>query len=232
MAAVLALACRAMRRVDGWFALLSMVGAMQVSGKTITFDTAATGSMPAGWIAAMTHTGGPPKWEVLRDETAPSKWNVLAQTSSDRTSGRFPLAIYENASLKDGELSVRCKAVSGKGDQACGLVWRYRDPGNYYIARANSLENNVVLYKVENGERQALAPKGLPSRAYGVKHPVPAGEWNELKIQFRKNVMTVFFNSEKLFEVEDSTFGEAGKVGLWTKADSVTYFDDFRFIGR
>jgi hypothetical protein len=112
------------------------------------------------------------------------------------------------------------------------MVWRYRDPNNYYITRANALENNLVLYKVQDGERRSLAPKGQPSRAYGVKHPVPSGKWNELRVKFQGSLMTVFFNGQQLFEVEDSTFSDAGKVGLWTKADSVTYFDDFRFSGK
>jgi hypothetical protein len=108
----------------------------------------------------MTHKGGPPKWEVFEDNSAPSKPNVLAQVSNDRTAGRFPLAIWDRASVKDGVLTVKFKAVSGGVDQGAGLVWRYRDANNYYIVRANALEDNVVLYKVENGERRSLAPKG------------------------------------------------------------------------
>ena len=108
-----------------------------------------------------------PRWEILKDDSAPSKPNVLAQVSKDATGGRFPLAVYEKASVKDGTLSVKFKAISGSGDQAAGLVWRYKDPDNYYIVRANALEDNVVLYKVEKGERIALAPKGTPSKTYG-----------------------------------------------------------------
>ncbi len=203
-----------------------------VTAETVKFDKVKLGTLPSGWISAMTHSGDDPRWETIVDDSAPDKRQVLAQLSNDRTSGRFPLAVYEKASIKDGEVSVRCKAVSGQVDQACGVVWRYRDPNNYYITRANALENNVVLYKVENGERKSLAPKGLASRAYGVKHPVPSGQWNELRVTFQANLMTVFFSGEKLFEVEDTTFSEAGKLGLWTKADSVTYFDDFQFRGK
>lgn len=203
-----------------------------MNAETLKFDKTKLGTLPPSWSAAMTHAGGEPKWEVIADTSSPTTRLVLAQLSVDKTSGRFPLAIYEKASMKDGEVSVRCKPVSGQVDQACGVVWRYRDANNYYIARANALENNVVLYKVENGERKSLAPKGLASRAYGVKHPVPSGQWSELRVGFRENLMTVYFNREKLFEVEDSTFLDAGKVGLWTKADSVTYFDEFRFSGK
>lgn len=203
-----------------------------LSGVTITFDKDKVGSLPRGWTSAMTHTGGEPRWEIVVDASTPGKKQAFAQRSTDKTSGRFPLAIYEKASLKNGEVSVRCKTISGEVDQACGIVWRFRDANNYYITRSNSLENNVVLYKVEAGERKALAPKDLPSRAYGVKHPVPGGRWSELRVTFQGTVMTVYFNGDRLFEVEDSTFTDAGKVGLWTKADSVTYFDDFRFTGK
>src|SRR5262245_45587003 len=126
--------------------LVSFFGVLPMVGETIGFDSEKPGSLPAGWTTAMTHTGGAPKWEILQDASAPSSPNVFAQTSSDRTSGRFPLAVYDKSNIRDGELSVKFKAISGKGDQAAGLIWRYRDPDNYYITRANALENNVVLY--------------------------------------------------------------------------------------
>jgi 3-keto-disaccharide hydrolase len=200
-----------------------------VAAETLDFDSASPGALPTGWSSAMTHNGGAPKWEILKDDTAPSKPNVLAQTSTDSTSGRFPLAILNNEDLKDGELRVKFKPVSGQGDQAAGLVWRYRDANNYYVVRANALENNVVLYKVEGGKRISLAPKGTPAKTYGVKHEVPSQVWSALGVRFEGNLFTVFFNGQKLFEVEDKTFTEAGKIGLWTKADSVTHFDDFHF---
>jgi hypothetical protein len=196
------------------------------------FDAARPGSLPLGWTAALTGEGGPPSWQVAGDPSAPSKPNVLAQTSNDKTSRRFPLAVYEKATLRDGEVSVRFKPVSGTVDQAAGIVWRYRDAGNYYIVRANALENNVVLYKVENGKRIPLAPKDTPAKTYGMKHTVPGRTWSQLAVSFRGQVFSVSFNGEKLFEVEDGTFTEAGRVGLWTEADSVTYFDDFQFSGR
>jgi hypothetical protein len=180
----------------------------------------------------MTHNGGAPRWEIVRDESAPSPPHVLAQLSQDRTAGRFPLAIWDRTSMVDGSVSVAFKTVDGAVDQAAGIVWRYQDPNNYYIVRANALENNVVLYKVENGVRLSIAPKGLPSRSYGVRHDIPRGQWNNLKIDFHRGSFVVFFNSEKLFEAEDQTFAEPGKTGLWTKADSVTYFDEFTVIGK
>jgi len=122
-------------------------------------------------------------------------------------------------------VKVSFRVISGRVDQAAGLVWRYRDQNNYYIARANALEKNVVLYKVENGTRLSIAPKGLPSRSYGVKHEIPRDRWNTLRVVFQDQTFTVFMNNEHLFEAEDATFTGFGKTGLWTKADSVTYFD-------
>jgi hypothetical protein len=214
--------------------LLSAILALAAVGtaQTINFDSAQPGSVPAGWTVAMTHNGGAPKWEVLADPSAPSKPNVLAQTSSDPTDGRFPLAILDQANFQNGELIVRCKAISGKVDQGAGLVWRYRDPNNYYLVRANALEDNVVLYKVQNGRRSSIAPKGTPAGTYGVKHKVPSKTWNTLRVTFSGPLFTVYFNNERLFDVEDATFQEAGKAGLWTKADSVIYFDDFGVIQR
>jgi len=213
------------------FVLVPVFAAL-CGAQTFRFDSDAVGSVPSGWTVAMTHAGGAPKWEVLKDASAPSQPNVLAQTSTDRTSGRFPLAIYEKANLTNGALTVKFKPVSGSGDQAAGMVWRYKDPDNYYIVRANALENNVVLYKVENGKRISLAPKGTPTKTYGVKHPIPSGAWSTLSVEVRGDLFTVSFNGHKLFEVEDSTFTEGGKVGLWTKADSVTHFDDFQVVRK
>jgi hypothetical protein len=196
--------------------------------ESLNFDHSAPGSLPAGWSVAMTHQGGPPKWEILEDSSAPSKRNVLAQVSNDRTAGRFPLAVWNGSTVKDGALSVKFKAISGVVDQGAGLVWRYRDPNNYYIVRANALEDNVVLYKVQNGERVSLAPKGAVSNAYGVKHKVPRQTWTTLRVDFHGELFSVSLNGEKLFDVEDSTFMGTGKTGLWTKSDSVIYFDDFQ----
>ena len=211
--------------------LLFLIG-IPLLAETVNFDTAAAGSLPAGWTSAMTHKGGAPGWEVRKDPTAPSQPNVLAQLSSDPTGARFPLAIADRWSFTDGEIGVKCKSVAGKGDQACGVVWRYRDPDNYYIARANALEDNVVLYKVEKSSRVSIAPKGTPSKTYGVKHKVPSQTWNTLRVTFAGNHFEVFFNGQKLFEAEDSTFTGPGKTGLWTKADSVTYFDDFQIVPK
>jgi hypothetical protein len=215
-------------RFAAWLILLTW----PLPAEVVSFDNAAPGALPAGWTQSMTHAGGDPKWEVLADPTAPSPPNVLAQTSTDRTGGRFPLAVYDKASLRNGEVSVRFKPISGAVDQAGGLVWRYRDQDNYYLVRANALENNVVLYKVEGGKRSSIAPQGAAPKTYGVKHPVASGRWHELRVVFRNAFAEVYFNGTRLFKVKDATFRAPGKIGLWTKADSVTHFDDFRFMER
>src|SRR5260370_28801670 len=114
--------------------------------QVIRFDNGVPGKLPAGWTVAMTHDGAVPQWEIVRDQTAPSPPYVLAQVSRDRTAGRFPLAIWDATTIRDGEVSVAFKTVDGSIDQAAGIVWRYRDPNNYYIVRANALQNNVGLY--------------------------------------------------------------------------------------
>jgi hypothetical protein len=153
---------------------------------------------------------------------------VLVQRSTGETRSRFPLAIYDQAALADGAISVRFKALSGKVDQAAGLVWRYRDPENYYIVRANALEENVVLYKVERGKRSDLKPVDAGLFAYGKKAPVRSGAWQELRVEVEGDLFRVSLDGTHLFDVRDATFVGPGKVGLWTKADSVTAFDDLR----
>ena len=212
--------------------LMGFLSCSVVTAEIIHFEGEKPGTLPSGWTAAMTHAGGETLWQIVSDPSAPSPPYVLAQLSQDRTAGRFPLAIWSGAVIRNGEVSVVFKTVSGTVDQAAGIVWRYQDPNNYYIVRANALENNVVLYKVEKGVRQSIAPKGMPSRSYGVKREIPKGRWNTLRIAFKDARFTVFFDKEQVFEVEDHTFGNAGKTGLWTKADSVTYFDDFVVSGN
>jgi hypothetical protein len=188
-----------------------------------SFDNARPGEAPAGWTS--TRTGeGEPRWTVEKDETAPSGPQVLRQSGV----ATYPLCLKPDSRLQDGFVEVKFKAISGKKDQAAGVLWRARDADNYYICRANALENNVVLYKTAAGKRKSLDPVGRPG-SYGVKEPVAAGQWHTLRVEFSDNRFRVFFNGKHLFDVEDSTFTDPGMVGLWTKADSVTLFDDFRW---
>jgi hypothetical protein len=214
-------------RTRGWMQVV-MLHAM-LHGEVIGFDQAAESHLPAGWSVAMTHSGAPPMGDRARCFRSPSAAGARPTLArSDR--GRFPLAICDHALLRNREISVAFKAVEGNAERAAGIVWRYRDPNNYYIVRANALENNVVLYKVEAGTRLSLAPKGLPSRAYGVKHEIPSARWNTLGVVLKDSLFTVFLNGKQIFQAEDRTFPEAGTAGLWTKADSLTYFADFTWI--
>ena len=197
--------------------LLVFVGMCRAAPVVINFDTAEVGALPVDFSTALTGGGGPVLWVVKQDATAPSGGKVLAQTSTDQTDYRFPLCVYEKVIARDVEVAVRFKAVSGKVDQAAGLVARFQDKDNYYITRANALENNVRLYKVVGGSRKQFA---------GVKAKVSSGEWHTLKLNVKGKHFQVFFDDKLLFEADDGTFPEPGEVGLWTKADSVTYFDN------
>jgi hypothetical protein len=226
--ALIAVACRTITPAP-----LETPAPLQPAGREIifNFDGDTAGQMAAKFHGARTGGGANGEWIVKADPTAPSQPNVLAQVSADVTGYRFPLAIADKSSFQDLEISVRFKPISGSEDQAAGVVWRLKDANNYYIVRANALEDNVVLYKVENGERTDLPING-EGRTYGKKVKVPRGEWSTLRLTAQGKLFTVYFNDERLYEVEDETFRNAGKVGLWTKADSVTYFDDLRVIAR
>jgi phenolic acid decarboxylase len=189
---------------------------------TANFDSDKPGAAPDGWEIAQTGAGSP-CWTVEADDSAPTRPHVLKQSGV----ADYPLCIREGVEMQDGFVEVKFKPVSGEKDQAAGLVWRYRDANHYYICRANALENNVVLYKVENGKRSSLNIVGRAA-GYGVNAPVPKDQWSTLRIEFRGTRHKVFLNAVRLFEVEDSTFSAPGRVGLWTKADSVTLFDDFQ----
>lgn len=206
---------------------LSVFMAMSATlfSQVINFDKDEDGKAPQRFSFGLTGKGKPGAWVVQKDPTAPSPPNVLAQTDADPVSYRFPLCIYEAFTGKDVDVSVTYKPVSGKEDQAAGIVWRYQDQDNYYIVRANARENNVVLYKVEKGRRTDLPLVGK-GKTYGAKASIPSGEWGTLRVVAVGNRFEVYSNGIRLYEVEDSTFPIAGKVGLWTKADSVTLFDD------
>ncbi|MGC9952208.1 MAG: hypothetical protein ABSF64_38185 [Bryobacteraceae bacterium] len=215
-------------RTLGWLMSFALWGTVT---QTINFDSAKLGSAPPGWTVTP-NAGVPPNWEILKDPSAPSPPYVLAETSGNAAGGPCPLAILNKMEVKDGDLSVKVKPVAGKEERAGGLVFRYRDPDNYYVVRANALENSIMLFKVEDGKRTPLASRGAPPKSYGVKHPVPVNQWSVLKVQFRGPLFSVYFNHRRLFEVLDSTFRQPGKVGLWTRADGVTYFDDFRIAAK
>jgi hypothetical protein len=204
---------------------ITMATAVAIA-ETVNFDDMKPGATPAGWTTTQTGSGSA-KWSVEKDDSAPSKPNVLKQSGQ----ATFPVCFKNDTNLKDGFVEVKFKPVAGKEDQAGGVIWRVRDSNNYYIARANALENNVVLYKTVNGKRSPLDIVGRKG-GYGVKETVASGQWHTLRVEFAGNKFSLLFNGKKLFDVEDTTFTEAGKVGVWTKADSVTLFDDFIFRAK
>jgi hypothetical protein len=184
---------------------------------TFSFDADVVDQAPKGFQLGRTGGGAQGKWVVKAETDAPSGPNVLAQLDADDTDYRFPVA-FTGPELKDLRLSVRCKPVSGKVDQGFGLVFRLKDADNYYVTRANALENNVRLYHVVKGKRIQFA---------GWNGKVKSGVWHELAIEAKGDHILVSFNGKKVIDAHDETFTDAGKVGLWTKADSVIYFDDF-----
>ena len=192
-----------------------LMSAAIASAETVNFDDAKPGQPPPGWTAAQTGKGAA-KWTVEKDDTAPSKPNVLKQSGE----AAYPIAIKQDSNLKDGFVEVKFKPVSGQEDQAGGVIWRCKDPDNYYIARANALENNVRIYHFIKGKRTQFK---------GANLPVAADQWHTLRVNFSGNRFTVIFNGKELFQADDNTFPDSGNVGLWTKADSVTLFDDFTF---
>lgn len=199
------------------------------SAGTEPFNDTEAGRTPSGWTVGITGKGEA-KWTVEKDDSAPSKPAVLKQ-SAEVPGPSFPLCIKDGTAIKDGFVEVKFKAVSGKGDQAAGVLWRCADKDNYYICRANALEDNVVLYKVEKGKRTSLEIVGRKG-GYGVEEKVAPRTWHTLRVDFGGAKFLVHFDGKKLFEVHDETFKDAGRVGLWTKADSVTLFDDFNFEGK
>ncbi|TFG92790.1 MAG: hypothetical protein E4H11_09020 [Myxococcales bacterium] len=226
-----------MTRMHG--VIFVLLGAAGVAGaaagieQIVDFQSDAVGGSPKGFTIAQTGPGAAARWEVREDASSPSADHVLVQTSDDKTVGhRFPLAIYEGLRFADGAVAVRFKTISGEVDQAAGLVFRYHDPDNYYIVRANALEQNVVLYKVEKGKRSDLKPVDGGMFSYGKQVNVGKGRWQELRVEFSGQRFQVSLDGGTLFEVEDGTFSEPGQVGLWTKADSVTAFDGLHIESR
>ncbi len=183
-----------------------------------TFDAAKLGGPPTGWTASQTGKGTA-NWRVEPDSSAPSKPNVHKQSGV----ATYPVCLRNDTQLKDGFVEVKFKAVSGKEDQAGGVVWRAQDADNYFVCRANALKDNVRIYHIVKGKRTQFGNADVK---------VPARQWHTLRVGFSGAKTTVFFNGKRLFEAEDQTFTQAGRVGVWTKADSVTLFDDFTFGGN
>jgi hypothetical protein len=195
-------------------AVAAMLAAL-AAADSVNFDNLKPGAPPQGWTATKTGSGDA-KWTIETDNTAPSKPNVLKQSGV----ATYPVCFKDDTSLKDGFVEVKFKPISGKEDQAGGVVWRLKDANNYYIARANALENNVTIYHTINGRRTEKKRTSMK---------VASNVWHTIRVDFAANHFTVTCDGTKAIEWDDDTFKDAGKVGVWTKADSVTLFDDFSY---
>jgi hypothetical protein len=182
-------------------------------------ETATVGALPPGITGALTGSGAPAAWVVLEDATAPAGPKVLAQTSIDKTDYRFPLAIFDAPVAADVDVAVRFRPIGGEVDRAAGIAIRLKDRNNYYVVRANALEDNVRLYRMVGGQRLQFA---------GANAKVPSGKWQELRLVARGSRFEVFLDGKSLYSAADTTIPSVGRVALWTKADSVTHFDDLR----
>lgn len=196
----------------------------QAIDTAFNFDNSIIGEAPKGWSMSFTgEAGEKPDWRIMDD----NGYKVLSQQSYENPNNHFNNIVYDGLITKNVELQVSLKGVEGQMDQGGGFIWRFIDADNYYVVRANPLEDNMVLYKVENGKRTDLPVLGK-GRTYGVDVKPLGSDWNILKLVAIDDLFTVYLNDEQIFQVKDDTFTNAGKVGLWTKADAVSYF--YKFI--
>lgn len=180
---------------------------------TSNFDSTKPGALPANWLGTKTGAGTQ-RWAVAFDATAPSGGQVLKQSGE----ATYPVCLMTDSQLKDGIVEVKFKPVSGREDQAGGIIWRAKDAANYYVCRANALEDNVRIYRVVAGQRIQFDTANLR---------VTGGQWHTLRVEFSGPSFIAFLDGKKVLTAKDATFAVAGMVGVWTKADSVTAFDDF-----
>jgi hypothetical protein len=198
-----------------WLYALSL---LPPAGKVFNFDSCRIGQAPPGWT--IESPGASPSWQIRKDQTAPTQPYVLAEIPAGRNTSRPPLAILNDLTTRDADVSVRIKPISGRDGLAGGVVWRYRDENNYYVARADAAENTVTVFKVENGRKVQLFTE--------VKHHIPANSWSILKVSVRGSRFQVFVDHRRVLEGRDTALSTPGRVGLWAMADCTIYFDDFR----
>ncbi len=177
------------------------------------FDDFGPRELNANWSVALTGRGKMCSWEIINE----SSNKVLAQTSAENNDYRFNIITNNKLTYKDLQINLKFKGVEGRNDQGGGPVWRYQDADNYYVARANPLENNYRVYKVVKGRRMELKSANVR---------IDSNKWYDIKIRMKGNKIKCYFDDKLELEVEDNTFQEAGKIGLWTKSDALTFFDD------
>ena len=202
-------------------AAVMIMAATAALAETETFDRASAGRVPPAWACGITGPGTP-RWTVEPDTSAPSPPNVLKQSSSAASGAAYPWCANSGVSMADGYVQVKFKPLAGREDQAGGVIWRWKDGNNYYVARANALENNIALYYTERGRRIGIK---------SVDTPVMGNQWHSLRVEFSGPRIKVMFDSKQYMDLADDHISGAGAIGVWTKADSVTAFDDVAFGG-
>jgi hypothetical protein len=212
-----------------WLAALGLLAAPR---QIVTFDSGPSGGLPPGWTVVTTQRPAEPVWEIRKDQSAPTPPYVLTPVPVTHDINRFPLAVLDTLAMRDGEISVRMKPIAGRTEQAAGLVWRYRDPRNFYLARANVLGNDVAVFKVVDGHYYPITPRGSAPGSRGVHRIIQRNAWSLFKVAVRGQRIAVYMNHRRILEADDATFNVPGKVGLWTRGDTVVYFDDFRAQAR
>jgi hypothetical protein len=196
-----------------WVLWLIAAWAAAVSGADVGFDGQAVGRAPQGWTCGTTGSGSS-VWSVEADPTAPDARQVLKRSGN----ADFSWCVLDAESFADGVVQVKFKPIAGRDDQAGGLVWRWKDKNNYYVARANAQENNVALYYTEGGRRKTIKY---------VDAPVAANAWHALRVEFAGTKIRVLLDGQLRIEQDDAHLAGTGKSGVWSKADSVTTFAEF-----
>ena len=186
---------------------------------TIDFEHFETGPVPKDFTPFLEGLGKESAWQIKSEPSALSGTKVLAQTSYDQIDNRFPILVYNDVTAKNVRVAVQFKTLSGKIDQAAGIIFRFQDPDHFYVVRANALEDTMQLYRVVEGMHHVVTSKNIH---------VESGKWHSLDVMIDDVHVTVFFDGQQLFDVRDETFPTAGKIGLLTKSDGVTLFDDLQ----
>ncbi|MCK5829336.1 MAG: hypothetical protein KAH20_03450 [Methylococcales bacterium] len=184
-----------------------------------SFDKGKLGTVPDNWKAGITGKGVS-NWTLEKDSSAPSSPLVLNQSGI----GEFPWCVRKDSHLADGFVAVKFKAISGREDQAAGIIWRWKDANNYYVARANALENNISIYYVKDGQRNTLQYADVPDGLL-----VKQNKWQSFRVDFKGERIIVSFEGKTIIDIMDDHIKREGSIGLWTKSDSITSFDNFTY---
>ena len=205
--------------------ILGVFGGAEITN----FDAQKTGVSPPGWTLINSRPMAPFRWEVRDDRSAPSRPNVLALTSRERDRHVPSLAVFQKADVHDGEVSVDFKLDVKQRTQTVGIVFRYQDPKNYYLANASADNGSLSLLKIQDGKTSPLsrADAHKPG-ACEVPHHIDGQTWNLMRVKFRGNKIVLYLDHRKMLEAVDQTFAKSGKTGVWSRGDTVAYFDNFK----